>query len=426
MEWTDSLEHVSDIEKKVSVKIPSSSIEAAVEKALKKYSNNANLKGFRPGKAPRQMIEKMYGPSIRYEAVTGLVDQTFQEVIKKNSFSVLGEPKVEFSPTDESKEIAYTAQFYVYPKPTITNYDSFNVRASKQTATKTEVDEVIERIVQSKATVKPVEGRDTIEANDIVAGEIEIIVEGETSERPEPLIIKLGTKAVPEELEKALIGSKTEQPISVKLVIPDDHRDESIRGKNAEYKATVRSIYAEDKPELNDEFVASLGGDEKTVEELRKTVEDRINKEHEENAHADVDREIVRELIRRNPFIIPPMMIDDEVRAMARKNKNLRKEGSDEENPIEELRSQYGADAEERVKAAIIIDSLLEAEKLHVDAKELDAHMEQLSEKLGIGLPEVKKFFQQENRMVELFVDQSRQKVLAFLRGKAKIEYENA
>lgn len=423
MEWTDSLEHVSDIEKKVSVKIPSASIEAAVEKALKKYSTSANLKGFRPGKAPRQMIEKMYGPSIRYEAVTGLVDQTFQEVIKKNSFSVLGEPKVEFSPTDESKEIAYTAQFYVYPKPTITNFDSFNIKATKQIPTKAEIDEVVDRIVQSKATVKPVEGRDTIADGDIVAGEIEIIVEGQESERPEPLIVKLGTKAIPEELEKALIGSKTEQTISVNLVIPEDHRDETLRGKSAEYKATVRSIYAEDKPELTDEFVASLGGDEKTVAELIKSVEERMNKEYEERSFADIDREIVRELIKRNPFIVPPMMIDDEVRAMARKQKVLRKEGSDEEFPIEELRSQFAADAEERVKAAIVIDSLLEAEKLHVDSDELNKHMEELSEKLGIGLAEVKKFFQQENRMVELFVDQSRQKVLAFLRAKAKIEY---
>jgi len=424
MEWTDSLEHVSDIEKKVSVKIPSTSVEAAVAKAIKKYANTANMKGFRPGKAPKDMIEKMYGPSIRYEAVTGLVDQSFQEVVKKNSFSVLGEPKVEFSPTDESKEIAYTAQFFIYPRPTITQYDKFTVSAEKQSATEKEVTEVVDRLVQSKATVVPVQGRDVIEASDIVAGEIEIIVEGQAApERPEPLIVKLGTNTIPAELEKALIGSKLDQPISVTAPIPDSHRDESLKGKNAEYKATIRSIYAESIPELTDEFVASLGGDEKTVAELKTAVEARLNKEYEEKAHADVDREIIRELIKRNPFLVPQVLVDDEIRALARKEKSLRPEGSDEEYPIEELRAKYGTDSEERVKAAIVIDSLLEAEKLHVSQDELNTHMDQLAEKLGIAIAEVRKFFQQEQRMVELYVDQSRQKVLSFLRGKAKITY---
>lgn len=412
-EWTDTVEHISEVEKKVSVKIPQTLLDKEMNAAISRFASKASLKGFRPGKAPKDMVEKLYGPQIRYEAMTKLIDRSFQEVLKKNEYSVVGEPKVDFSPVEGTAEIHYTAQFSIYPKPKITGYDYFEVSVNKKKVTDEEVAQVIDRILQNKADVKPIEGRSVIEEGDIVAGEIEVEIDGAAAERPEPLIIKLGTGSVPAEVEKALIGKPLEEVVIVESMIPETHQDQALRGKKAVYKVRIQKIYSESLPELTDDFVSSLGGEDKTVEDLKATARRRLEAEYQAQIDADIDRAVVRQLIERNPFEIPDKLIMDEVKILAKRAKR--------NEPLDEIRGEYEADAIERVKAAIVIDSIVEAEKLHATAEDIETHLSELSGSLGIAINEVRGFFEKENRIMELFMDQSRQKGFKFLREKVKI-----
>jgi len=413
-EWIDTVEHISEVEKKVSVKIPQSLLDKEMNAAISRFASKASLKGFRPGKAPKDMVEKLYGPQIRYEAMTKLIDKSFQEVLKKNEYAVVGEPQVDFSPTEGSTEIQYTAQFSIYPKPKISGYDSFEVSVETKEPTEEEISQVVDGILRSKADVKPVEDRNIIQEGDIVAGEIEVGVDGVEAERPEPLIVKLGTGAAPLEVEKALIGKSLEEMITVESKIPDTHQDESLRGKNAIYKVRIQKIYSESLPQLNDEFVVGLGGEDKTVEDLKASARKRLEAEYQAQKDADIDRAVVRQIIERNPFELPNKMIMDEVKVLARRAKRS--------EPLEEIRGEYEADAIERVKAAIVIDSIVEAEKLHATAEDIEEHLSGLATSLGLSSKEVRNFFEKENRYMELFMDQSRQKGFKFLRERVKLK----
>lgn len=410
----DTVEHISEVQKKVSVRIPQALLNEEISAAISRFASKASLKGFRPGKAPKDIVEKLYGPQIRYEAMTKLIDRSFQEVLRKNDYAVVGEPKVDFAPVEGTTEISYTAEFSIYPKPKIKGYEAFEVSVEKREPTEEEISNVIDGLLRNKADVKPIEDRSTIQEGDIVAGEIEVCIDGADAERPEPLIVKLGTGAVPEEVEKALIGKPLEEMIVVESTIPETHQEESLRGKKAIYKVRIQKLYSESLPELNDEFVASLGGEEKTVEDLRASVRKRLDAEYEAQRDADIDRAVVRQLIERNPFELPEKLILDEVKVLARRAK--RKE------PIEEIRAEFEAEAIERVKAAIVIDSIVEAEKLHATAEDIETHLQGLAASLNISLKEVKGFFEKENRYMELFMDQSRQKGFKFLRERVKIK----
>ena len=421
MNWTETIEHVSSVEKKIEVSIPKQSIDEAYSKELKKAASKAQIKGFRPGKAPQKIIEQMYGPQARYQAVTQLVDNSFQETVKKNQFSVVGSPKVDFDEAATEEVVKYTATFFVYPKVDVQNYDSFEVTSEKKSVKEEDVDKVIEGILKNKSTVKKVDDRTTIEAKDIVAGEVEIKVEGDSSEtRPEPLIGQLGDGYIPEPLEKALVGAALDTEITIEATIPESHREEALRGKKATYKATIRNIYTAELPALTDEFVESIGGAPKTVQELKDTVKFDLQNQYEEQEGLDIEKNIVIELLKRNSFEVPTVLIDDEIKNLAVK-RGLTQEKNPANIEVEPLREQVGAEAEERVRAAIILDSLAEKEKLHAVMEDVEKHFDELSEKLQISIDEVRKFFAKDNRYLDLFVDQTRQKTLKFLRDRTTI-----
>lgn len=238
---------------------------------------------------------------------------------------------------------------------------------------------------------------------------------------PEPLIGQLGDGYIPEPLEKALIGASLDTEISVEATIPESHRDESLRGKKATYKATIRNIYSAEMPELNDEFVESIGGAPKTVQELRDSVRFDLENQYKEQEGLEVEKNIVLELLKRNSFEVPPLLIEEEIKNLAVK-RGLTQEKDPTKIDPESFKTHVGEEAEERVRAAIVLDSLAEKEKLHAVMEDVEQHFSELSDKLQISIDEVKKFFSKDNRYLDLFVDQTRQKTLKFLRSRANIK----
>lgn len=422
MDFTSNIEEIDTVTRKVSITIPDKSIVEEVEKSIDELSRKGNFKGFRPGKTPRELVKKMHGAHARVDAVDKLWRSALEDVIKTNSFSVVGRPQVDLK--EDDKDIQVIATFSIFPNPEIKKYEKFEVKVQKKEVVESDIDDIIHRIIKSKASLKKNEFRDTVQMGDVIDSTATVFVEGAEKPRPEPLVVKLGDNQIPATLEEKLVGIKVGETREIEMPIDEDHADATIRGKAVHYHITLNGIYDEVLPELDDDFVKSLDMPEKTVLELRIGVRSRLEKEHEKQADENVRVEIVKKLVEDHDFQVPQTLIDDEIRNIVVRYglvKGPIKELSDID--IETFRAKYEAEAIERVKAAIIIDKIAEAEKLHAGKEDIESHFENLSQEYGITKDEVKKFFQKEGRIMDLFLDKTRSKVLDFLAAKAKVSH---
>ena len=172
-------------------------------------------------------------------------------------------------------------------------------------------------MLRQKGSTEPVEGRDKVKAKDIVNGKITLEKVGEEKYPEEPLNIKLGEPNIPSDLEKSMIGMKIGESKSIKTTLADDYPSEDLQGKEVIFHVTVESLLAEELPELNDEFAAGVGIEEvKSVADLKKHIEDNLKKEAEGKAKEEVNKKIVEELVEKNSFLIPQVLIDEEIRGM--------------------------------------------------------------------------------------------------------------
>ncbi len=427
MEYNSSVEHESETKKQVSVTIPAGAWGSEVESALTRLGQRASIKGFRPGKAPRSMIEKMFGEQARIETINRLVGESLREILRENSFSPLGDPNIEIESLEPGKDLSYKARFSIFPKPEVSDYDTFAVTIKKREPSNDDVEEVIKSVLRSKASLAPVTDREAAAEGDVVEGELMGRVAGqEASGRPEPFYVRLGDHRVPVDVENGITGMKIGETKEIETIISQDHPDENVRGKQAFYTVTVKGISQEILPEISDDFVKSLDGPEQTVLELRMAIRQRLEKDAEEMGREQVKSKIIEHLVAGNEFELPQELVDDELRNLLAQ-RGLVKAQEAGTLDLTPFRERFEAEAVRRVKAAILIDRIAEKESLHAKSEDIDQHMKDTAAAYGVSLDEVRKFYsKEEGRLVGVFIEMTRRNVLNFLSERATVTEEAA
>lgn len=422
MNDTASLQHIDDVTKQIRVKIPAVKISEEVDSALQNLASRVPMKGFRAGKAPVGMVEKLHGERIRKESISRLIEGAINEVIQEHKFSVVGDPALEELSNEPGKDVEVVATFSIFPKPEVMGYESFEVHSPEASPSDEDVDRVIERIRRSRAAISPKANATKAAEGDVIEGEIQIAIDDAAPERSEPVTIKLGEGSLPKELEEGLVGISVGETKTIEGRIPDDHSDPALQGKKSSYTFTLKALHEQVLPELTDEFVCTLDGQERTVLELkmgvRQRLSDELNRVREEGIRAD----LISHLLEKNDFVVPKALIDDEIRNLAVRRGRVTKQIQKlSDVPVEEFRVEFEGEAINRVRASILIDRIAELENLHATKEDLDSHMKGVAAELGISEQEVRKFFRDEGRLVNLFVEQTRNKVLDMLRSRATV-----
>lgn len=425
MDYTSSIEHISEVRKTVSVTVPADIWAAEVEKEMAAIAQRASVKGFRPGKAPRQMVDKMYGERVHLETVDKIVNSTLQEVLKQNSFSPVGSPAVEISSMERGQPLTYAAQFSIFPKPEVAGYHGLSVEVEKKEAADADIEQVMESIRRSKASLNRITERTEVLKGDVVEGELLAQVDGsEPPVRPEPFFLKIGDGRAPEELENGIVGMQVGETKEIVSALSEGHPDQDLRGKNVSYTITVKSISEEILPDVTDDFVKMLEGPEQTVLELRMSIRTRLEKDIEQMAREQVKSRIIEKLVAANSFEIPQELVDDEIRTIAAQ-RGLVKSGGDGGVDPEPFREQFQDEAERRVKAAILIDRIAELESLHAKSEDIDRYLNDMASGYGVGIEEVRKFYAKEGRLVSVFIEITRKNVLDHLADSASVNYRS-
>lgn len=426
-----SFEELSEIKKKIKLKVSGNHYRKQFEQELNSVAQRASFKGFRPGKVPRAMVEKLHGGSVRMQVIDNLVNSSIKQIAKTRELDVISVSDLDLNPAllteapTANQDLEFSAILVLYPKPEVKDYKGLSISVTKPNAGDKEIAEVIEKMRESRASLKPVEGRKTPKAKDVINAEVQIHVAEEEQSRPEPLTAEVSDPSLPQEVRDQILKIKVGETKEIDVVFDDNYSDVNLRGKKASYKLTLNGISEKVLPELDDEFAKSVGLGAENAAQLKEKVTESLQKEIEQRAKNDSEIEIIKAIIDKNSFEVPEMLIDDEIRNLAVRSGVIDPKQYDVSKlPVEALRPGLGEAATQRVKATIVVDRIAELENLKATREEMEAKISEMSKQFGIGEDEIRKFVFQDGRGVNMLMDITRGKVMDFLLKDAKIEYK--
>jgi len=424
MDFKSSIEDIDTVTKQIKVSIPADTVTTEFNSALNEVAGSAQMKGFRAGKAPRHLVEKMHGQRIRLEVANRLISSSLHNVVRENKIDMVGSPEIDVASFEPGKEIEYTAQISIFPRPEIAGYEQVAVSAPRGEVTDKDVDGVVERMREVRATPRKLEFRNTAQKGDVVDASLLVELEGEEPTRPEPLVVGLGEGRIPAELEEGIVGMEVGTAKEIVVTVPDDHQNKQMAGKKVTYKVTLNSLSEKVLPELTDDFVKSLNLEPKTILELRVQVRKDLEAQSEREAKEAAHMAILDELMKRNDFQVPQVIIDDEIRSMLVRNNFIDPQKTNPESiSMEPFRERLGEMALKRVRSALVVDRIAEKENIRASEEDLQTHIAQVAEQNQLPLEEVRKFFMNAERKMNLLVELTRTRVLDFLLDKAAVTW---
>lgn len=423
---------VERVENEATLKItaPAAEVNAGYKKAVQKIADQANIPGFRKGKAPRAIIEMHYGKeAVKQEAFEIVANKAYSEALDQEKLIPVSDPKVEASTFEEGKDMELTIKVTLKPEPELGEYKGLHVEKKEVEVTDEQVDAQIKDMMGRDAKMVVAEEGAVIEKGDFAIIDFAGTVDGEPFSGGEgkgyPL--EVGSNSFIPGFEDQLVGLSKGDSTDVEVTFPEDYFVKDLAGKEAIFKVNIQDVKRKELPELNDEYVASKT-DFKTVEELRANYKERMQKAAEANAKAEYEHELIDLAVANAKFSVPEIMIEDKISQMVEEMKmslESRKMSLDMYMQytgldMAKIRENQRPVAEENVKTDLVLDAIAKAEDIQVDMADVDAEIAAISAQHGAPPEEVKKIIKGNGTMGLLLANILRRKAAHVVIDSAK------
>ncbi|WP_304223834.1 trigger factor [Phascolarctobacterium succinatutens] len=423
---------VERVENEATLKItaPAAEVNAGYKKAVQKIADQANIPGFRKGKAPRAIIEMHYGKeAVKQEAFEIVANKAYSEALDQEKLIPVSDPKVEESTFEEGKDMELTIKVTLKPEPELGEYKGLHVEKKEVEVTDEQVDAQIKDMMGRDAKMVVAEEGAVIEKGDFAIIDFAGTVDGEPFSGGEgkgyPL--EVGSNSFIPGFEDQLVGLSKGDSTDVEVTFPEDYFVKDLAGKEAIFKVNIQDVKRKELPELNDEYVASKT-DFKTVEELRANYKERMQKSAEANAKAEYEHELIDLAVANAKFSVPEIMIEDKISQMVEEMKmslESRKMSLDMYMQytgldMAKIRENQRPVAEENVKTDLVLDAIAKAEDIQVDMADVDAEIAAISAQHGASPEEVKKIIKGNGTMGLLLANILRRKAAHVVIDSAK------
>lgn len=423
---------VERVENEATLKItaPAAEVNAGYKKAVQKIADQANIPGFRKGKAPRAIIEMHYGKeAVKQEAFEIVANKAYSEALDQEKLIPVSDPKVEESTFEEGKDMELTIKVTLKPEPELGEYKGLHVEKKEVEITDEQVDAQIKDMMGRDAKMVVAEEGAVIEKGDFAIIDFAGTVDGEPFSGGEgkgyPL--EVGSNSFIPGFEDQLVGLSKGDSTDVEVTFPEDYFVKDLAGKEAIFKVNIQDVKRKELPELNDEYVASKT-DFKTVEELRANYKESMQKAAEANAKAEYEHELIDLAVANAKFSVPEIMIEDKISQMVEEMKmslESRKMSLDMYMQytgldMAKIRENQRPVAEENVKTDLVLDAIAKAEDIQVDMADVDAEIAAISAQHGASPEEVKKIIKGNGTMGLLLANILRRKAAHVVIDSAK------
>lgn len=414
----------------LKITLPAEEVNKGFKKAVAKIAGQVNIPGFRKGKAPRNIIEMHYGKeAVKQEAFELVANQCYTEALEQEKLIPVSDPKVEDSVFEENKDMELTIKVTLKPEVKLGDYKELHVEKEAVELTDEAVEEQVQGLRSRHAKMVEAEEGAVIEKGDFAIIDFAGTVDGEPFSGGEgkgyPL--EVGSNSFIPGFEDQLVGLKKGDSTDVDVTFPEEYFVKELAGKQAIFKVNVQDVKRKELPELTDEYVAA-NSDCKTVEELRASYKERMQKAAENNAQIAYEKALIDLAVANAEFEVPEIMIEDRVTQMidemrmsleARKltlEQYMQYSGID----MKQLRERQHDAAVENVKTDLVLDAIAKAENIQVSMEDVDSELSAIASQHGATLEDVKKIIKSNGTMGLLLANILRRKAAHVIIDSAK------
>ncbi len=425
------IENLSEVKRKLSIEVPASEVTQEVDRAYRELGKRAKVKGFRPGKVPRSILEMYYHKQIEQDVSDTLVRRSLGEALKDRGLSAINLSWPEPAPPLVSgADYRYSVELEVPPEFTAEDYLGLTLAAPEVVVDDSEVEARLEEIRQGNALLKPPPEDRGVKAGDFVVLDYQAFYAGQPVEggKSESTYMEVGSGKFNAEFEQNLVGLKAGAETRFAVSLPDDFANPLLAGKVIDFEVKVAEVKEKVVADLDDAFARNLGGNFQTLADLRTAVREDIIKGKERERQANLENQVADRLLARHQFEVPPSLIAQEQENMLRdqmerfSQHGINPAGMNTANMMEALKPL----AERRVRVRLVLSRIADQEGLAVDEAEMDAALARIAVNNRRDVAEIKKFYEEHDLLGALKRTLLDDKTMKLLLDKAEINTAEA
>ena len=390
---------------KLTVQVSAEELEKAIQQAFLKNKNRFNVPGFRKGKVPRQMIEKMYGKGIFYEdAVNSILPGAYSKAADECGLEIVSRPEIDVTEVESGKGVTFTATVAVKPEVTLGQYKGVQVEKADTEVTDEEVMAEIGKEQEKNATTVTVTDRPAA-LGDTVIIDFEGFVDGEAFDggKSEDYSLELGSHSFIDTFEDQLVGKNAGDEVEVNVTFPEDYHVDSLKGKPALFKVKVNEIKAKELPEIDDEFASEVSEYE-TLDEYKASVKADLEKKKADSAKAKKEDEALKKIIEDSQMDIPDLMVETQAENMVDDYlQRMRAQGITPEMYMQYtgttqkmLVDQMKPQALSRIQARLVLEAIAKAENIEISEEELEKELGSMGGDYEMGVDKLKELMKED------------------------------
>ena len=392
---------------KLTIEVSAEEFETALDKAYKKNKNKISLPGFRKGKAPRAMIEKMYGTGVFYEdAANDLIPNAYESAAKESELEIVAQPSIDVTQIEKGKPFIFTATVAVKPEVTLGEYKGIEVEKKTAEVTDEELQAEIDKVRESNSRMITVDDR-AVQDGDITTIDFEGFVDGEPFEggKGEDYPLTIGSHSFIDNFEEQLIGKNIGEETEVNVTFPEQYQAEELQGKPAVFKVTIKEIKVKELPELDDDFAQDVSEFD-TVDEYKEDLKKKLLENKEAALKREKEEDVVGKIIENATMEIPDPMVDTQVRQMVQEfSQRIQSQGLSLQQYMqftgmtpESLTNELQPQALKRIQSRLVLEAVAEAENIETSDEDLEKELEKMAEMYQMEADKLKELVGKEEK----------------------------
>lgn len=392
---------------KLTIEVAAEEFEQAIQAAYKKNKNKFNVPGFRKGKVPYAMVEKMYGAAVFYEdAANDIIPKAYADAAAESELEIVARPEINVTQIEKGKPFIFEAEVTLKPEIKLGKYKGVKVEAMDTTVTDEDVQAELDKVKEQNARLVAADDK-AMEDGDQTTIDFEGFVDGVAFEggKGEDYPLTIGSHSFIDNFEEQLIGKKVGEEVEVNVTFPEDYQAEELAGKPAMFKVTVKEIKVKEYPEVDDDFAQDVSEFD-TLDEYKADIRKNLEEKKAQEAEADKESKVIEAIVNDSEMDIPEKMIETQCQQMVEEfAQNIAMQGISFEQylqftggSVDQLTEQVKPQAEARIQSSLVLEAIVAAENIEATDEEYDEEVKKMAEKYQMEAEKVNDFLSEDDK----------------------------
>lgn len=392
---------------KLTIEVAAEEFDKAIQAAYKKNKNKFNVPGFRKGKVPYAMVEKMYGAAVFYEdAANDIIPKAYADAAAESELEIVARPEINVTQIEKGKPFIFEAEVTLKPEIKLGKYKGVKVETMDTTVTDEDVQAELDKVKEQNARLVAADDK-AVEDGDQTTIDFEGFVDGVAFEggKGEDYPLTIGSHSFIDNFEEQLIGKKVGEEVEVNVTFPEDYQAEELAGKPAMFKVTVKEIKVKEYPEVDDDFAQDVSEFD-TLDEYKADIRKNLEEKKAQEAEADKESKVIEAIVNDSEMDIPEKMIETQCQQMVEEfAQNIAMQGISFEQylqftggSVDQLTEQVKPQAEARIQSSLVLEAIVAAENIEATDEEYDEEVKKMAEKYQMEAEKVNDFLSEDDK----------------------------